>query len=115
MKVKKLIGSRSLAIYLNCGVDDVKPSHRHRLVVATGRHILNIIGSVVCPDADTKFPGGNVMTKTHRIKVCELHMRSMMPLVEWKSATFKLLDENIVVAHNWSSRLTSMGRPAADL
>jgi hypothetical protein len=42
-------------------------------------------------------------------------MRSMMPLVEWKSATFKLLDENIVVAHNWSSRLTSMGRPTADL
>jgi hypothetical protein len=99
MKVKKLIGCCSLAIHLNGGMDDVKPSHRHRLVVAAGRHILNIVGSIVCSDADTELFGGNVMAKTHRLKIGELHMRSMMPLVERKSATLKLLDENIVVTH----------------
>jgi len=99
MKVKKLIGSRSLAIHLNGGVDDVKPGHGHRLVVAAGWQVRNMVGSIVCPDASTQLPGGNGMTKAHRIKIGQLHMRAMMPLVEWKGATLELLDENIIVAH----------------
>jgi len=107
MKVKKLIGGRPLAIHLHGGVDDVKPGHRHRLVVAAGRHVLNMVGGVVGPDAGTKLPGGNVMAKAHRIKIGQLHMRAMMPLVEWKSATLELLDENIVVANRWSGCLST--------
>jgi hypothetical protein len=99
MKVKKLIGCRSLAIHLARGVDDMQPSHCHRLMIATGRQVLNIVGSVVCSDASTEFLGGDLMTKAHGIKIGQFHMRAMMPLVEWKSATLELMDENIVVAH----------------
>ena len=67
MEVKKLIGGRSRAIYLDGGVDDVKPGHRHRLVVAAGRQVLNLVGSVVRPDASTKLFGGNGLAKAHRI------------------------------------------------
>src|SRR5882724_2989659 len=105
MKVKELVRSGFLAINLNGGVDDVKPSHRHRLMVAAGRHILDIIGSIVSTDASTKLLGGNVMAEACRIKVGQLHVRSMVPLVERKSAILELPDKNVVVTHNWSGRL----------
>ena len=97
VKLKELIGRRQSAIFLERHLDNAQPELSLRLVIAARRGIQNMIGGIVSANSIAELDPRNFEPVALKVKISQLDVGAVMPLIEWQGAGFELFDEFGVV------------------
>jgi len=97
VKLKELVSRRQGAIFLERHLDNAQPELGHCLMVTARWGIRNMIGGIVSANSIAELDPRNFEPVTHEVKISQLDVGAVMPLIEWQRAGFELFDEFGVV------------------